>query len=98
MKSQAMSRRPRFVSSGLCVLLLAVPAVAGDYEFKISFPPSLRSEPYSGRVYLFFSKNSQAEARLGPNWFQPEPMVAVDVENWKPDEPLPIGTTSSKAL
>jgi hypothetical protein len=93
-----MSRRSRVVLNWLCVLLLAVPAVAGDYEFKISFPSSLRSEPYSGRVYLFFTKNSQAEPRMGPNWFQPEPMVAVDIENWKPDEPLPIGTTSSKAL
>ena len=38
--------------------------------------------------------SSGAEPRLGPNWFRPQPFFAVDVENWKPGEPLRIGSRS----
>ena len=29
-------------------------------------------------------------AAAGPNWFRPQPFFAIDVENWKPGEPLRI--------
>lgn len=78
--------------------LLASPAWAGNYEFRISFPDTVRAEPYSGRVFLFFSKNRNVEPRFGPNWFHPEPLLAIEAENWKPGEPLAIGAASGSRV
>ncbi len=77
-----------FVSTGL----------AGGHEFRVRFSESIRKEPYSGRVYLFFSKAQQQEPRAGLNWFLPEPLLAVDVENWRPNEPLTFGASSGAQL
>ncbi len=82
----------------LLVALLASSAQAGHYEFRVMFPETVRSEPYSGRVYLFFSKVGNQEPRFGPNWFKPEPLVAIDVEDWKPNEPLAFGVAAGSRL
>jgi pimeloyl-ACP methyl ester carboxylesterase len=82
----------------LALILFTAPAVAGDYEFRVSFSEAVRREPYTGRVYLFFGKNPKQEPRLGPDWFHPEPVVAIDVENWKPGEALVMGTSSKGRL
>ncbi|MCY2967552.1 MAG: alpha/beta hydrolase-fold protein [Planctomycetota bacterium] len=74
------------------------PATAADYAFELSFPATARAEPFTGRVYLFFQKGKGQEPRLGPNWFNPEPMVAIDVKDWKPGETLEIGTANSNRL
>lgn len=62
-------------------------AVAADWRFEVSFSRAVRSEPFSGRVYLFFSR-LQRGPRHGPDWFQPEPFVARDVVDWQPGDPL----------
>jgi hypothetical protein len=80
------------------VVLLASSAQAGHYEFRVTFPETVRAEPYSGRVYLFLSKVGNKEPRSGPNWFHPEPLLAIDVENWKPNEPLMIGDSSGNRV
>ncbi len=67
-----------------------VPAAASDVTFEISFDSAIRAEPYTGRVYLFFSKHPNPPPRFGPNWFHPEPFLSLEVENWKPGEPLTI--------
>ncbi|MGQ0637045.1 MAG: alpha/beta hydrolase-fold protein [Planctomycetaceae bacterium] len=74
----------------LFVCLAVAVAHAADARIEVTFSRTVRREPYSGRVYLFFSKDKDkvAEPRFGPDWFHPEPFVAVDIENWKPDEPL----------
>ena len=77
-----------FVSTGL----------AGGHEFRVRFSETIRSEPYSGRVYLFFAKNRQPEPRVGPDWFHPQPLLAIDIENWKPNEPLAISASSGNQL
>jgi len=65
--------------------------VAQGQVFRLSYPAGVRGEAYSGRVYLFFQKGGAQEPRFGPNWFRPEPMVGVDVRDWKPGESLEIG-------
>lgn len=62
---------------------------AADSRFELSFPKTLRAKPFSGRVYVFFSKR-RAEPRTGPGWFQTDPFVSLNVENWEPGEPLAI--------
>lgn len=79
-----MPRLIRFLS--LTVLLVsAVPLTAAEWQISVSFPQSLRNEPYTGRIYVFTSTRSR-EPRRGPNWFNPEPFFARDVENLKPGE------------
>ena len=66
---------------------------APKWRVEVEFSPQVHSKPYTGRVYLFFSKEDE-QPRLGPNWFHPEPFVSRDVENWKPGE---MQTFSSEA-
>jgi hypothetical protein len=82
----------------LALLLVVSPATAADYEFRVSFSNTIRQAPYTGRVYLFFGKDATKEPRQGPDWFHPEPIVAIDVQNWKPGEALVMGTTSKNRL
>jgi S-formylglutathione hydrolase FrmB len=93
-----MRGRIALLTGWLTILLFAEPAVAGDYEFRVSLSETARREPYSGRVYLFFSKEGNKEPRQGPDWFHPEPFVALYVENWKPGEHLALGTSSGNRL
>jgi hypothetical protein len=90
------SKSHRLRLSLLAWLTVVVPAVAADRQFEITFSPQVRQQPYSGRVYLYFSKSgSRGEPRFGPNWFDPDPMIAVDIENWKAGEPLSINSAIS---
>ena len=58
--------------------------------------PRLPSEPIKGRVYVFLgpdgsTRRAESRARTG---FDQQPFFAVDVENWKPGEPLRIDSRS----
>jgi S-formylglutathione hydrolase FrmB len=93
-----MSARLSRSGGWLALVLLVSPAIAGDYQFRVSFSEAIRSQPYSGRVYLFFGKDDKRDPRLGPDWFHPEPCVAIDVPNWKAGEPLAISSQSGRRL
>ncbi len=67
-----------------------VPAAASDFAFEITFDAAVHDEPYTGRVYLFFSQREDPPPRFGPNWFRPEPFLSVPVKNWRPGMPLKI--------
>ena len=71
----------------LGVAFFASPAVAAPPSFVVTFDPAVRKEPYTGRVYVFTVKDGE-EPRRGPDWFNPAPFFAKDVEDWKPGEPL----------
>jgi Putative esterase len=81
------------------ILLLAVSAIstAADREFKIRFDESVRAEPFSGRVYLLFSRSAR-EPRFGPSWFNPEMFVSRDVKNWKPGETITFSTAETAGM
>jgi len=64
-------------------------------SFEIKCAASLRTVPIKGRVYvLLASGQAPREPRFGPDWFRPEPFFAVNVESWKPGEPLRIDSRS----
>lgn len=67
--------------------LSSFPASAAQQQFQVRFKKSIHPEPFTGRVYLFFTRSGR-EPRLGPSWFQPESFLARDVINWKPGEIL----------
>jgi hypothetical protein len=59
--------------------------VATQARFRIKLDDSLKSEPVSGRVMVFFSRRSNNPMR-GPNWFSPEPFFGKDVVDVKPGD------------
>lgn len=61
---------------------------AAEWQFLLQFPREMRAEPYTGRVYLFFSTSAQPEPRLGPRWFSPQPFASLAVESWQPGTDL----------
>src|SRR5262245_29941815 len=75
------------------VALVATPADA-QTRFRVSFAPEVQAEPFSGRIYVFFSLNE--EPRKGPNWFRPAPILAADVENLPPGEAVELSPSSAK--
>src|SRR5580765_5182390 len=93
-----MLRRFSLSCTWLLLVLFVSKALAGGQEFQVRFSEEVRKEPYSGRVYLFFAKNTQKEPRTLRDWFRPDPLLAIDVENWKPNEPLPFGASSGNRL
>ncbi len=66
-------------------------------QFRLSFPKSLRAEPFSGRVVLYFSK-TRPEPRERLDWFNPEVLVGRDVTDWLPDEPLLIDIDKNREV
>jgi hypothetical protein len=71
-----------------------IKAVA-QLAFEVTCGRALRSDPINGRVYVLLGSNlSNTEPRFGPDWFQPQPFFAVNVENWKPGEPLRLGAAA----
>jgi Putative esterase len=80
----------------LIVVLLALlspPLVwAVPLEFQLTFAPTVSDKPFTGRVYVMLSRKAITSLVSGPNWFNPEPFFARDVTNWKPDQPLILGS------
>ncbi|OYW17513.1 MAG: hypothetical protein B7Z55_12385 [Planctomycetales bacterium 12-60-4] len=73
------------------------PTLAAEWEFQLQYPRSIRAEPFTGRVTLFFSEKT-SEPRLGPDWFKPEPFLSLDVAGWQPDAPLLIARSTPGLL
>jgi hypothetical protein len=67
------------------------PDAAGKpLEFHITFAESVSKEPFTGRVVVMLGRGG--EPRLGPDWFNPQPMFARDVKDWLPGKPLIVGS------
>ncbi|HEV8000711.1 MAG TPA: alpha/beta hydrolase-fold protein [Planctomycetaceae bacterium] len=101
MKSVQRPSPARFGLIALTAALLLVcprsPASAEDWRFTVKFSQSVRKEPFSGRVYLFFSRN-RPEPRQDPSWFSPEQFIARDVHDWKPGEVLEFASGDKSIL
>lgn len=90
-------------SLGICtaailtiLLVVQLPAQQSPV-FHVSFDSAIHEKPFTGRIYLFFSR-SNSEPRTGPNWFAPEPFLAKDVTNWQPNSPLPLSLNDPDIL
>ena len=81
----------RYVLMIICgSLLVNAHAEAAERSFEVQFTSDAHAGPFSGRVYVIFSKRRQ-EPRLGPNWFSPEVFVARDVQGVKPGDVVRFG-------
>jgi hypothetical protein len=83
----------------VALILAATPATAlAQSRFQLRFAPEVRAEPFSGRIYVFFARGGEPlgeEPRLGPDWFRPSPMLAVDVKGLGPGEPIELSLSST---
>ena len=80
----------------LLLLCLFVPVVAAEpLSFRLSFPAEVRREAFTGRAYVMLFKGDAPTLRSGVNWFNPEPLFAVDVRNVQPGQPIVL---DAKAL
>ena len=52
----------------------------------VSFPAKVHPEPITARVLLFLSRSEGREPRYAPNYFDLQPVYAIDVENLQPEE------------
>ena len=95
MPSPHTIRNPTTFWIGVCLFVLIAFefSSAAEQSFKITFSKSIHEEPFTGRVYLFFSQ-VRAEPRTGPGWFRPEQFLSVEVQQWLPETPLVISSTT----
>src|SRR5262249_34641466 len=65
-------------------------------EFQVTFDKSVSDTPVSGRVLVLLSSANRSTETppRSVNWFNPEPLFAVDVKDWKPGETRVIGAGS----
>ncbi len=88
----------------IVILLLLSPFVilngtraADRWEFAVQFSSSVKQAPFTGRLYLIFSEQSE-EPRQCPSWFTPEQFLSVEVTDWKPDTPLTISSSQTDGI
>lgn len=54
----------------------------------VSFPAKVHPEPVTARVLLFLSRSGDQEPRYASNFFDMQPVYAIDVTNLNPGAPL----------
>jgi S-formylglutathione hydrolase FrmB len=93
-----MLRRYSWTASLLVCCLLVTPIRAAGtkaLEFHLTFDKTVTPEPFTGRVYVMVSQTrSSTEPPLHLNWFDPEPLFAVDVKDWKPGDTRILGAAA----
>lgn len=65
------------------------PAVKTKIIFKVKLSEELKTEPVSGRLFVFFSKGMNPPM-MGPSWFGPEPFFGKDVVDVKPGDVITL--------
>ena len=88
--------RFRFIPFILVILILGGHSPAQDQpkkplEFHVTFDPCVSGAPFTGRVVVTVSKQAIKDLPVKPNWFNPEPLFAKNVKDWKPGTKLVLG-------
>lgn len=73
-------------------------ADAAVHRFRIRLSEAVATQPFSGRVYIFFSEKMLREPRLDFKFIKAEPFIALDVENWKPGETVTLASDKSEDI
>ncbi|HET6882722.1 MAG TPA: hypothetical protein VFI31_21320, partial [Pirellulales bacterium] len=74
------------VTMALAVLMpfRLVASAAEPVAVNVTLDQRVVQQPLSGRLFVFCSRDTSREPRMGPDWFKPEPFFALDVLNFKP--------------
>jgi pimeloyl-ACP methyl ester carboxylesterase len=65
---------------------LAGTAHAEGFRLTVRLSESVVSKPYTGRVYVFASTHPMGEPRTHVNWFNPGPILSVEVKGVAPGD------------
>ena len=73
------------------------PASSSASQFEVSFSPSVRGIPVTGRVFVVVTKNNETEPRFqGADWDNSvAPVFGADVDQLKPGNSVVIGAEAS---
>lgn len=90
---------PQLTRRAACLLILAAPALAwasmpneSGLTLELSFPETVRSQPFTGRVLVFVTDRIGEGAPPPRNreFMSRQPVFFVEAKDWKPGMPLPI--------
>jgi hypothetical protein len=99
LRALALNRRLGLAFSlGVFVVLAQVTSQAGDWTFSVRRSSAIAPEPFSGRVYIFFSRNESTEPRKVFRFLRSEPIIAQDVVAWRPGETITFSRASLERL
>ncbi len=59
--------------------------------FDVKLSADIAKTPITGRLYVFLTTNAQKPPIQGPNWFGPEPFLALDVQAMEPGQAILVG-------
>ena len=81
------TRKRRTATSTVFALILilagCITALADAPVFRVTLDPAVRSEPFTGRVYVLLSRGPR-DPRFGPAWFGTEPFLSLDINECAP--------------
>lgn len=82
------------------LVIAAAAACNAGPTFSITFPPTLRAEPATGRVVVYLVREGSRVGRGaapadGPFWDDPQPMYGVDAVGAAPGEPIIIDNAAT---
>ena len=78
-----------FCLTGLILAGSATSAVA-EVKFELSRPGHIHPKPFTGRVLVMLGPENSRSPKSGPDWFNPQPMFAIDVKDWAVDQPIKL--------
>ncbi|HEY2784185.1 MAG TPA: alpha/beta hydrolase-fold protein [Fimbriiglobus sp.] len=85
----------RYLTVAAMYVALIGPATAQDaapISFQLTVDKAALAEPFSGRVFVTFTRNEQRPVLRSLNWNNPEQTFALDVKDWKPGTPMTLGS------
>src|SRR5262249_8763888 len=74
--------------------LISGPRLLADeraLEFHITYDRKIGTESFTGRVYVILDSENAEDLPEEIDWFKPQPLLAVDVKNWKPGDRVVVG-------
>jgi len=84
---------------GGCSIIASAGSVRADLSFAVSFDPSVRSAPASGRLVVYMIKDGALvegdDPADGPFFENPQPMFGVDVHNVAPGAEIDVGAAAA---
>jgi pimeloyl-ACP methyl ester carboxylesterase len=75
----------------------SVPSFAAErpsLEFHLTYDRKIGVESFTGRVYIILDSPDAEDLPEEIDWFRPQPVLAVDVKNWKPGETVVIAKSA----
>lgn len=87
----------RLPISPILFLTCLAPLTAQDaapVTFHLTVDRALLKEPFTGRVFVTFTRNEPRPVLRSLSWNNPEQTFAIDVKEWKPGMPLTLGSNA----